>query len=69
MKYISNGHKESYTLVARKRYMKKLLYVSKYFILFQNVGVEIPISCGFHSSFTVYVLATYTVNSQDHCET
>lgn len=27
MKYISNGHKESYTLVARKRYMKKLLYV------------------------------------------
>ncbi|XP_073821127.1 rap GTPase activating protein 1 isoform X3 [Musca autumnalis] len=25
MKYISNGHKESYTLVARKRYMKKLL--------------------------------------------
>lgn len=27
MKYLSSGHRESYTLVARKRYMKKLLYV------------------------------------------
>lgn len=28
MKYINgSGHRESYTLVARKRYMKKILYV------------------------------------------
>jgi len=27
MKYLTNTHKESYTLVARKRYMKNLLYV------------------------------------------
>lgn len=30
MKYLSgSGHRESYTLVARKRYMKKILYVHK----------------------------------------
>lgn len=30
MKYLSgSGHRESYTLVARKRYMKKVLYVQK----------------------------------------
>lgn len=27
MKYLTHTHKESYTLVARKRYMKNLLYV------------------------------------------
>ncbi|KFB39810.1 Dere\GG23524-PA-like protein [Anopheles sinensis] len=27
MKYLSAGHRESYTLVARKRYMKRMLYV------------------------------------------
>uniref|UniRef100_A0A182MJJ2 Uncharacterized protein n=1 Tax=Anopheles culicifacies TaxID=139723 RepID=A0A182MJJ2_9DIPT len=27
MKYLTAGHRESYTLVARKRYMKRMLYV------------------------------------------
>uniref|UniRef100_A0A182JDJ5 Uncharacterized protein n=1 Tax=Anopheles atroparvus TaxID=41427 RepID=A0A182JDJ5_ANOAO len=27
MKYLSAGHRESYTLVARKRYMKRMLYI------------------------------------------
>lgn len=31
MKYLTAGNRESYTLVARKRYMKRLMYVYTHF--------------------------------------
>lgn len=41
MKYLSGGHKESYTLVARKRYLKKFLYVFDFFFVFSFFFFEI----------------------------
>lgn len=36
MKYLTSGHRESYTLVARKRYMKRLVYVYSHIFFHQN---------------------------------
>lgn len=35
MKYLSSGHRESYTLVVRKRYMKRMLYVHIFLCFFE----------------------------------